>query len=162
MPKAEKEMSLAHCTNLFKCNIEYKNIMFCVFDQIILKLLLKLLKAKGLKIKALKCWFQLIQKLSETMCFISLKSIWAEMDACEGVKKMEASQQYLCYVIDIFCVCECVYWNSSTTRVTVSHFLELKETKNRVKAWKCMLEHADLELSFISENPRPAFFECNY
>lgn len=54
----------------------------------------------------------------------------------------------------------CVSWNSSNTRVTVSQCLELKR-KDRVKAWKCVLDHADAELDLMSENFRPAFFQWN-
>lgn len=45
------------------------------------------------------------------------------------------------------------FWNSSITTVTVMQGLEInKEKESRVTAWKCILEHVDLELDFTSEN----------
>mgnify|MGYP001864343845 CR=1 FL=1 len=50
------------------------------------------------------------------------------------------------------------FWNSSIITVIVRQGLELnKEKENRVTAWKCILEHVDLELDFTSENSKTHF-----
>lgn len=84
-------------------------------------------------------------KTAERMFCITKFYISRDMLVCElqrgGIKTISV----FCLIIYDVCLFSCVFWNFSTTRVTVKPVLRAKRTKNMVKSWECLLEHADLE-----------------